>query len=401
MIRTYTRHFFIRISYDGSKYSGVRWNPDVKTVESTLSDILNSYVGKGFNLRTSSRTDKGVHAVSNVLKLNINDPTIALDAKHLAYILNYKLWKDEEDIRVLDVQELPFYKNSVELIKRRVYVYRLAVFKELLFSMPKDIPVNNVRCRTLPKRGVGNIFHEKSCVTLSPPFSIDKLIESAEIMSGVNNIYNCTTSSGHREMNRKVAGNKSYIRNIQIDIKRGHPMMLNLQPRMADKVEFWEIHFKSHSYIYKQIRRMVGYMVGYAQGEYSLELLRKTMSGQQLLDKESVDLARADTTFTMPPQGLFLQNVELDEDKISEKEINNSYIELLANLGNLSFILYKNSTKHKQATLQRLSETPPAQVVGLDSFSIDPTTALKLKGKDANAYSVVQSGLGMVKVDIY
>lgn len=68
--------------------------------------------------------------------------------------------------RVLDVQEIPFYKNSVELVKGRVYVYRLAVFKELLFSMPKDIPVNNIRCRTLPKRGVGNIFHEKSCVTL-------------------------------------------------------------------------------------------------------------------------------------------------------------------------------------------------------------------------------------------
>lgn len=94
----------------------------------------------------------------------------------------------------------------------------------------------------------------KTCVFFwSPPFSIDKLIESAEIMSGVNNIYNCTTSNGHREMNKKKAGNKSYIRNIQIDIKRGHPMMLNLQPLMADKLEFWEIHFKSHSYIYKQV----------------------------------------------------------------------------------------------------------------------------------------------------
>lgn len=86
--------------------------------------------------------------------------------------------------------------------------------------------------------------------------------------------------------------------------------------------------------------------------------------------------------------------------EISEKEINNSYIELLANLSNLSFILYKNSTKRKQATLQQLSETPPAQIIGLDSFSVDQT-GLKLKGKDANAYSIVQSGLGMVKVDIY
>lgn len=105
----------------------------------------------------------------------------------------------------------------------------------------------------------------------SPPFSIDKLIESAEIISGVNNIYNCTTSSGHREMNRKVAGNKSYIRNIQIDIKRGHPMMLNLQPRMADKVEFWEIHFKSHSYIYKQVHVIEsGFFVQCNKGFFSL-----------------------------------------------------------------------------------------------------------------------------------
>lgn len=86
--------------------------------------------------------------------------------------------------------------------------------------------------------------------------------------------------------------------------------------------------------------------------------------------------------------------------EISEKEINNSYIELLANLSNLSFMLYKNNTKRKQATLQQLSETPPAQIIGLDSFSVDQT-GLKLKGKDANAYSIVQSGLGMVKVDIY
>lgn len=65
-------------------------------------------------------------------------------------------------------------------------------------------------------------------------------------------------------------------------------------------------------------------------------------------------------------------------------------------------MLYKNSTKRKQATLKQLSEMPPAQIVGLDSFSVDQTgLGLKLKGKDANAYSIVQSGLGMVKVDIY
>lgn len=45
-------------------------------------------------------------------------------------------------------------------------------------------------------------------------FSIDKLIESVEIMFGVNNVYNCIIFNGYREMNKKKVGNKSYIRNI-------------------------------------------------------------------------------------------------------------------------------------------------------------------------------------------
>ena len=87
----------------------------------------------------------------------------------------------------------------------------------------------------------------------SPPFSVDKLLESAELLSGTTNIYNCTTSDGHREMERKKMGNKSYIRDIQVDVVRGHPMLLNLQPHLAEKLEFWEIHFKSQSYINKQV----------------------------------------------------------------------------------------------------------------------------------------------------
>ena len=87
----------------------------------------------------------------------------------------------------------------------------------------------------------------------SPPFSVDKLLESAELLSGTTNIYNCTTSDGHREMERKKMGNKSYVRDIQVDVVRGHPMLLDLQPQLAHNLEFWEIHFKSQSYINKQV----------------------------------------------------------------------------------------------------------------------------------------------------
>lgn len=98
---------------------------------------------------------------------------------------------------------------------------------------------------------------------LSPPFSIDKLLESAELLSGTTNVYNCTTSDGHREMERKKMGNKSYVRDIQVEVVRGHPMVLNLQPQLADKLEFWEIHFKSQSYINKQVLSLSYYRKNY------------------------------------------------------------------------------------------------------------------------------------------
>ena len=48
-------------------------------------------------------------------------------------------------------------------------------------------------------------------------------------------------------------GNKSYVRDIQVEVVRGNPMVLDLQPQLANKLEFWEIHFKSQSYINKQV----------------------------------------------------------------------------------------------------------------------------------------------------
>ncbi|XP_022337597.2 tRNA pseudouridine synthase-like 1 [Crassostrea virginica] len=401
MIKPLARQFFMRVSYDGSKYSGVRWNPLKKTVESTIDKFFETYVGKQrCSLRATSRTDKGVHAASNILHLRIKDPTRAINIDHLAYLLNHYLWKEEEDIRILELIETPFFRHPVELIKQREYVYRFAIFKEILVPVSKNTTVNTVRTQALPKQGLGNIFHEKSCVTLSPPFSVDKLLESAELLSGTTNIYNCTTSDGHREMERKKMGNKSYVRDIQVEVVRGHPMLLDLQPQLADKLEFWEIHFKSQSYINKQIRRMVGLMVGYAKEEYSLEFLKKVLSGQSLSHDDILTLHRPYATFSMPPQGLFLKNVELDNEMMEEASLRNPYIDLLANLSHLNFILHKNRTtcSSKPVTLKDLTQKTQAQLS--EKINLNDLT-LKNKGKDAKDFSLVKTDLGVVKVSIY
>ncbi|XP_061163167.1 tRNA pseudouridine synthase-like 1 [Saccostrea echinata] len=401
MIRGVTRRFFIRVSYDGTKYRGVSLNQNVKTVESAMSKFLVQLYGNNFNLKPTSRTDAGVHGVSNIMKLIVYDKKAVIDVKQLAYSLNYHLQKHDEEISVQNIQEIPFYRYGGEFIKQRVYVYRLAVFKELQVPVSQGNTIDSIKCSALPRQGTGVIFHNKTCTTLSPPFCVDKLIESAEILSGVNNIYNCTPGMGHREMEKKTHGNKSYIRDVQIEVGRGHPMLLGLHPQLAQQLEFWEIQFKSHSYIYKQIRRMVGLMVGYAQGEYSLELLRRIMSGQILSSEDNTAFYRAADTHTMMPQGLFLQDIECDDERMLEEcSVDNPYIQLLANISILKDILFECSSNDNPSTLQELSKISQlkSEVQEYDKESLKQSHLCKRRNFTSGV--LIQTKLGVVKAHI-
>ncbi|XP_048772356.2 tRNA pseudouridine synthase A-like [Ostrea edulis] len=400
MIREVARRYFIRLSYDGTKYRGVSINQNLKTVELAVSDFLKQQFGNNFSLRSTSRTDAGVHGISNILQFVLYDKKAVIDTKHFSYSLNYHLRAREEEVRVHNIQEIPFYRNAVEVIKQRVYIYRLAVFKELMVPVSKGVTIKKIKCRTLPEQGTGIIFNDKTCTTLSPPFSVDKLIESTEILSGVNNIYNCTSEAGHVQMRKKRGGNRSYIRNVQIDVRRGHPMLLDLHPHLAQELEFWEIHFKSHSYIYKQIRRMVGLMVGYAQGEYSLELLRRVISGQKLSQEDNTTLFRVDTTHTMQPRGLFLQNVECHEEILNEScSTDNPYIQLLANLSILRDMLYNYNSRQHEATLQDLSTVSEIKLEVEGDRTEQHWRTAKLRGSSNSV--LIQTKLGVIKANIY
>ncbi|XP_017599557.1 PREDICTED: tRNA pseudouridine synthase-like 1 isoform X2 [Corvus brachyrhynchos] len=70
-------------------------------------------------------------------------------------------------------------------------------------------------------------------------------------------------------------------------------------------LEFWEVKFKSRSFLYRQVRRMVGALVAVGQGKLSPQDI------QELLEVKD---ARAFPPHAMaPPSGLFLKSVEYSQ----------------------------------------------------------------------------------------
>ncbi|XP_055725881.1 tRNA pseudouridine synthase-like 1 [Salvelinus fontinalis] len=67
-------------------------------------------------------------------------------------------------------------------------------------------------------------------------------------------------------------------------------------------IQFWELTFKSRSFLYKQVRRMTGALVAVGQGQMSVSGVKELLEAQ--------DSQAYPHKLTSPPEGLFLTRVE-------------------------------------------------------------------------------------------
>ena len=122
----------IRVSYDGTAYSGWQIQPNTTTVEGTLRQAVCSLFGADIELIGASRTDAGVHALGNVAVFDVDT---RIPAPKIAYALNARL---PDDIRVwqstqvedgwhprhndcVKTYEYSIYNDTFENPKKRLY----------------------------------------------------------------------------------------------------------------------------------------------------------------------------------------------------------------------------------------------------------------------------------------
>ncbi|XP_046881208.1 tRNA pseudouridine synthase-like 1 isoform X3 [Hypomesus transpacificus] len=229
------------------------------------------------SLTISSRTDTGVHALSNSAHFDLqrrnNKPPFSEDV--LVDALNFHL--RQEPIRVNCAYRVPEGFHARFRATSRTYVYRLAAG----VTRPSQLPLADLRlCWGL-------------CNT---ELNVGAMREAASLLVGTHNF------SSFRALNSETPF-KDPVKTL--DLVLLEPGEAFAHRHFHREIRFWELTFKSRSFLYKQVRRMTGALVAVGQGKLSISQLEKLLEAQDSLAYPQ--------NLTAPPQGLFLTQVEYQQ----------------------------------------------------------------------------------------
>lgn len=91
--------YFFHIGFEGSRYQGWQFQPNIRTVQGTIEDTLKEVLKKEIRVEGCGRTDAGVHASQYILHIQL-EQNFDFDLK---FRLNKRL---PDDIVVYDILEM-------------------------------------------------------------------------------------------------------------------------------------------------------------------------------------------------------------------------------------------------------------------------------------------------------
>ncbi len=245
----------LTIEYIGKGYSGFAEQPGQKTVAGEIKKVLKQVFGHQVKFTACSRTDSGVHALSQALNFKVKTK---IPPKKLPRIFNSFL---PHDIQVLKAEEVPLEYNSRFAPKSKTYEY-------LIFNG-----------KMLPVHYKGVVWHVRQKLDLSA------MRKAAKVLEGEHD-FSSFCARGSRA--------NSFVRTIySIKISK---KTLNLW----NKLEVISLKFKGNAFLYKMVRNLVGTLMDAGMGKMTVEDVKK------LLDARNRRLAGK----TAPPQALCLVKVE-------------------------------------------------------------------------------------------
>ncbi|MBM4104413.1 MAG: tRNA pseudouridine(38-40) synthase TruA [Planctomycetes bacterium] len=113
------RKIKLLIQYDGSAYHGWAAQPEMPTIQGTLTDAIEKLTARRVELFGSSRTDAGVHALGQVAAFTIDSP---VPTENFARALNNML---PDDIAVVEAVHVPDSFDPISDTKSKIYRYTI------------------------------------------------------------------------------------------------------------------------------------------------------------------------------------------------------------------------------------------------------------------------------------
>lgn len=219
----------LTLCYDGTMYNGSQIQPDFPTIQSKLSEVLNTINIKS-TLDFSGRTDKGVHAFKQVVSCEI--PSYWNDLDKLQLVLNKQL---PNSIQIRKIKNVDDNFHARFSAKKREYRYLISTNKLSVFN----------------------------CNYISHYSQIDekKINEAIKLFIGVHDF---------EYFSKKGSDPASTVREIY-------------RIRFYKFKEIYILNFQANSYLRSQIRMMVDFIMKVSSGKLTMNDLKQQLNKEKLI----------------------------------------------------------------------------------------------------------------------
>ncbi|MBN2851516.1 MAG: tRNA pseudouridine(38-40) synthase TruA [Clostridia bacterium] len=242
-------NYKLTIQYDGGRYKGwQRLGAGENTIQGKLEKVITEMIGEQTEIIGCSRTDTGVHALSQIASFKCRRH---FSVEEIKTYLNHYL---PNDICVTEVKEVDELFHARFHAKSKTYLYKIWNHEE------------------------GNPFMRKYSMHIKEKLDLEAIKEAAPVFLGEHDF---TSFSNARSKK------KSFIREIyEVDIKEEHGCIV--------------IRIRGNGFLYNMVRKMVGALI-----EVGLSKTEQTSIQKILASKE-----RNMVGVIADANGLYLEKVE-------------------------------------------------------------------------------------------
>lgn len=243
--------YLLKISYDGSNYSGFQTQKGLHTIQEELERAVSKVNNKDTHIVATGRTDKGVHAYSQHAHVDID---VDINEYKLKRALNSNL---PDDIHIISTKIVPDNFHARYNVKSKEYRYYINL-------------------------GEYNPIDRNYVFQYNYKLNVERMSEAIKYFVGKHDFRAFVTENKEKE-------------NCIRTITKASIMVDN---------NIVEIKFIGDGFLRYQVRNMVGYLIKVGEEKVSPETVIEVL--------ESKD--RTKSGKTAPPEGLYLYNVEYKEE---------------------------------------------------------------------------------------
>ncbi|XP_017066404.1 tRNA pseudouridine synthase-like 1 isoform X2 [Drosophila eugracilis] len=258
--------YLLNISYIGTAFRGIQKTVnklqqphlDTNTVQGSLELALRVF--HPTNEIITVLSNAGVHALHSTVHVDLQRPNgEPYDTTTLTGVLNRTLGKQRLPIRVLSSQLVADTFHCRYHATGRTYLYRFAVAKEP--------PSGNDNLRNKGFETFMPVEEIDRCYFLQAPrFDIDRVKAAAQMFIGVHDFRTFMSVSRQKGPSRDHP--MFTVRKIdEVNIQPGKTLALAANATLAaETYDYWDVKIKAKSFVYKQVRRIVGALIAFGSG---------------------------------------------------------------------------------------------------------------------------------------